>query len=129
MPFLPSLHRLWGILLISCSNSCLATVFLCSQAEFIFFNADLDGENWTLHFNCPASVWLHIYILFKVIFCDIGTLFTTNRSYMKVSNCFSPIAFKSSITVHTDSGTTFLLLSLVRWSCINGFTVMHLISR
>ena len=108
----------------------LFIVFLCSQAEFIFFNADLDGENSSLHFNCPASVWFHISILLKVISCGIGTLITTSRSYMKVSNWFSPIAFKSSITVSTDSGTAiFLLLSFVRWSCVNGFTVIHLTSR
>ena len=104
--------------------------FLCSHAEFIFFNADLDGENSTLYFNCSVSVRFHISILFKVILCEIGTLLTTSRSDTKVSNCFSPIAPKSSTTVLTDSGKIiFLLLTLVRWSSINGFIVMHVISR
>ena len=43
------------------------------------------------------SVWFHISILFKVIFCEIDTLLTTSGSDAEVSNCFSPIAFKSLI--------------------------------
>ena len=119
--------RLWKILLISCSNSSSAIVFLCSQAESIFFNADLVWENSTLHFNYPASVWFHISILFKVIFCEIGTLLTNSRSDTKVSNCFSPIAFKSLIAVLTDSGkrifvvVKFNQVIFHRWVHCNAF--------
>ena len=98
----------------------LFIVSMCLHAEFIFFTANLNGENSTLHFNCPVSVWFYISILFKVIFCKIDTL--TSRSDAKVSNCFSPIAFKESII-------NFFLLSTVRWSCLNGLRVMHFISQ
>ena len=131
MPFLPSLHKLSGILLISCSNSSSAVVFLCSQAELIFFNANLDGENSTLHFSCPVSPWFHISILFKVIL-SVNLAFYSQPvgQIRKFLTVFFPVVSKSSITVLTDSGTMILLLlSLVWWSCINGLTVMHLISR
>ena len=102
------------------------SVFIFS--EFIFFNADLDRKNSALHFSCPVSVWSHIFILLKVIFREIDTLLTTSWSDTKVSNCFSPIVSKSSITVLIVSGTIFfLLLRLMRWYCINRFAVMHLI--
>ena len=89
-------------------------VFLCLHTKFTFFTADLNGENSTLHFTCPESVLFHIFILFKINFCEIGNLLPTSQSDVKVSTCFSPIAFKSS----------FIDLNLVRWSGINCFTVI-----
>ena len=63
-------------------------VFLCLLAEFLFFTADLDGKNSTLHFNYSVSAWFHISILLKVIFCEIVTLLRTRRQMRKFLTVF-----------------------------------------
>ena len=62
-------------------------------------------------------------------FCEIRSLLTASWSDRKAYYCFSPIASKSSTTVLIVAGTMIFLLSLVTWSCINRFIVMHLTIR
>ena len=125
--FLPSKQGLWEILLISCSNNSFAKSFLYSQAEFIFFKTNINGENSIFS---ALSVPFQISVLFVVIVCKIGTFLNTNRSDINVVNCYFPHSSKFSITPRRVLGMiTFGLLSLVRWSWVKGFTVMHLTNR
>ena len=114
-------------IVISCSNNSFAKSFLYSPPEFIFFKTDVDGENSVF---CTLSVQFQISILFAMFVCEIGTFLNTNRSDINAVNCSFPYFSKFSITPRAVSGTiTFGLLSLVRWSWVKGFTVMHLTNR
>ena len=70
-----------------------------------------------------------ISILFKVIFCEIDYLLTTNRSDTNVSNYFSPIVSKSWVTVLIDSGTMIFFVVTISEVILHKSVVMHLISR
>ena len=121
------MQRLWGMLLISCSNNSFAKSFLYSQVEFIFFKTDIDGENSIFS---TLLVQFQISILFVVIVCEIGTFLNTNRSDINAVNCSFPHFSEFSTTPPTVWGMiTFGLLSFVRWSLVKGFTVMHLTNR
>ena len=100
---------------------------LYSQAEFIFFKTDIDGEKSIFS---TLSVQFQISILFVVIVCEIGTFLNTNQSDINAVNCSFPHFSKFSIRPQTVSRKiTFGLLSSVRWSWVKGFTVMHLTNR
>ena len=111
-------------MLIAYWNNSFTKFFLYSQAEFIFFKTDIDGQNSIFS---TLLVQFQIPVLFVVIVCEIGAFLNTNHSDINAVNCSFPHFSKFSITPRTVSGTiTFGLLSLVRWSWVKGFTVMHL---
>ena len=99
--------------MISCSNNSFAKSFLYSQAEFIFFKTDIDGEDSVFS---TLLVQFQISILLVMIACEISTFLNTNRSDTNALNCSFQHFSKFSITPRTVSGTiTFGLLGLVRW--------------
>ena len=85
----------------------------------------MERIQFSLLYRCNSQ----ISILFVVVVCEIGTFLNTNWSDINAVNCTFLHFSDFSITPRAVSGMITFVLSLVRWSWVKGFTVMHLTNR
>ena len=85
----------------------------------------MERIQFSLLYRCNSQ----ISILFVVVVCEIGSFLNTNWSDINAVNCSFLHFSDFSITPRAVSGMITFVLSLVRWSWVKGFTVMHLTNR